>query len=570
MNQKAIDFFEQGKKFQQQGILNSAKQSYLQALKINPEYGQAYNNLGNVFSDQGDLKQAEQAYLKALELIPDHPMILNNLANCFHLTGQNDQAKLYLAKALEIAPHDPYAHSSLGNVLKDLGDKQGAINAYKKSISLDSNIGQVYVNLGNVLKQIKDIDGAISSYESAIKNNPKLAEAYANLGGLYETHNKLDNLEKVYKQAKQQLDANNPILLYLKAKIAYRDNDFAETINSLEGVSPEKFPLGFQKAYSTLLAKAHDKVGNYEKAFLNFNFSNELAKKSHKAQKFDPNNYLSVISELSLKWSTSQNIQWQKADNKYDSKRQLVFLVGFPRSGTTLLDTILRSHAEVEVVEEESMVFKMYSRLNGQVDPRSLSELKGSDIEQLREIYFEELFLHLKETDVSRIIIDKLPLNIAYIGLIKRVFPESKIILALRHPYDVVFSCFMQSFELNDAMSNFLSINTSAKLYNEIMTLWENYERALELDYVMIKYEDLISDLKAAVTPVLSHLGLDWDDNLLNYQQTAFDRSMINTPSYNQVTQNLYKNSINRWINYKEQMKDADKNLIPWVKKFNY
>ena len=172
---------------------------------------------------------------------------------------------------------------------------------------------------------------------------------------------------------------------------------------------------------------------------------------------------------------------------------------------------------------------------------QNLNTLSEADVLSLRDIYFKELKMHLDRTDDGKLVVDKFPLNIVHAGVIHRVFPDAKFILALRHPCDCVLSCFMQTFKLNDAMANFLSLDQSAKLYAAVMELWSVYQQKLDLDVHVLKYEDLVQDLEGTCKSLIGFLGLEWDDNLHNYQRTALDRSNIKTPSYNQVTQPLYK-----------------------------
>jgi hypothetical protein len=161
-------------------------------------------------------------------------------------------------------------------------------------------------------------------------------------------------------------------------------------------------------------------------------------------------------------------------------------------------------------------------------------------------------------------------LNIGQIGLIHRVFPDAKFILALRHPCDCVLSCFMQTFKLNDAMANFLSLDQSARLYVAAMELWSAYRQKLNLDVHVVKYEDLIQDFEGTCKSLISFLGLEWDDNLYNYQKTALDGGRIKTASYSQVVLPLYKQAVGRWINYREQMQPVLPTLQPWIEAFGY
>ena len=169
----------------------------------------------------------------------------------------------------------------------------------------------------------------------------------------------------------------------------------------------------------------------------------------------------------------------------------------------------------------------------------------------------------------DKIIIDKFPLNIIEIGFIKRIFPNSKFIISLRHPCDVILSCFTSNFKINEGMANFYDLESSAILYNEVFFLFQQYRNIFDIDYFMIKYEDVIKDFKPTINNLLNFLILNWEDNLTDFNNTALNRNRINTPSYSQVIQPLYDSSINRWKNYKEI-----NNIYPiiekWIEDFNY
>ena len=163
-----------------------------------------------------------------------------------------------------------------------------------------------------------------------------------------------------------------------------------------------------------------------------------------------------------------------------------------------------------------------------------------------------------------------MPLNIAHAGLIHRLFPEAKFILALRDPRDCVLSCFMQTFLPNDAMANFLTLEDAAKFYDFVMDLWKQYEGMLPLTVHRVRYEDVVSNFDESVRSLLQFLGLPWDDAVSHYQDTAMKREQIRTPSYHQVVQPIYKRASGRWLNYRIQIQPVLGILEPWAKQFGY
>ena len=200
---------------------------------------------------------------------------------------------------------------------------------------------------------------------------------------------------------------------------------------------------------------------------------NKLENSTFEAKQFDKNRYLKNI-ENKKNYFTKKNIsKWTKVKSP-SSILSPIFLVGFPRSGTTLLDTILRSHPKIKVIEEKPMVLKMISKIKNN-NLYSLENISPTEIQYLQEEYLSELKKHTNVDDKSTLFIDKLPLNIINTGEILRIFPNARFILALRHPMDCVLSCFMQDFKLNDAMNNFLNLEDAANLYKNTMELWNQY-----------------------------------------------------------------------------------------------
>ena len=154
--------------------------------------------------------------------------------------------------------------------------------------------------------------------------------------------------------------------------------------------------------------------------------------------------------------------------------------------------------------------------------------------------------------------------------LINLLFPNSKIIFTHRNPYDTVLSCFQQSFEPNNAMSNFRSIDSASKIYDLTMSIWLDYKKKLKINYITSKYEDLIEDFDSHILKVLNFLDVTWHENIKNYRNTANKRGKINTPSSSQVVQPLYKSSIAKWKNYENYFTYSKKYLGKWKNYFNY
>lgn len=430
------------------------------------------------------------------------------------------------------------------------------------------------VVVGSARQRTGRPEEAIACFKEALAIRSDFALAHSNLCALLDKQNKDVELEDALSRARQQGLGDDSQILVLSAKLSSRKKDFKETLATLDRVRPEKLPSHIQKAYHELLGKTYDRLGQFDKAFEQFDLQNKIAKRDLYPRNINPMSSYYRTVHLTELWSSEVPLD---CDSEHDEADEvsLAFLVGFPRSGTTLLDTILRGHPEVAVVEEHPMVNRMRAQLAQgatveDANKKTIGRLTSSEVSELRATYLEELSLHVDSSDMGKLIVDKYPLNLRYAGLIHRVFPKAKFILALRHPCDCVLSCFMQNFNLNPAMANFLDLDQSARFYAAVMELWQVYRKALDFEVYTLRYEDLIHDLRGICVPLIEFLGLEWDDILLNYRETARSREYIRTPSYDQVIQPLYRQASGRWENYRKQMEPVLPVLEPWIKEFGY
>jgi hypothetical protein len=247
-----------------------------------------------------------------------------------------------------------------------------------------------------------------------------------------------------------------------------------------------------------------------------------------------------------------------------------VFLIGFPRSGTTLMEQVLDSHPSLSSLEEKPAIDRVRLQLSERPEgyPDALAKLRVDELDDLRRLYFDEVTKHIGDVR-QRTVIDKLPLNTIDVGLIYRLFPNARILLALRHPCDVVISCFMQAFQPNAAMIHFGSLVETARFYDRVMALWLKYASVLPLTYLSVRYEDLVEDFEGQMRRILEFLGLPWDDAVRGYADHAKSK-IITTPSYHQVVQPIYSHSVGRWLNYRQPMKDVLPILQPYIDAFGY
>jgi hypothetical protein len=318
-----------------------------------------------------------------------------------------------------------------------------------------------------------------------------------------------------------------------------------------------------------LLGRAHENLGRYEDAFAAFAAANDMQTHLHGARYANSAGAMSLrrIAALTAFVGEAEPSSWSTAT---PGDSDPVFFVGFPRSGTTLLDQVLASHHDIETVEEQE-------GLDDALEPLLLREgalsrwstLSPEEIGQLRRLYWRRSTQSLGAPPGRKVFIDKMPLYTAVLPLIHRLFPRTKILFAVRDPRDVVISCFEQNFAMNEAMFQFLSLDTTVAYYDAVMRLAEESRRRLPLDVHVVRYEDLVQDFDRTVAGTLDFLELPWDGAVKDYAQTAM-RRVLKTPSAPQVIQPIYASSIGRWRHYESQLRPHLPDLNRWAAAFGY
>ena len=439
---------------------------------------------------------------------------------------------------------------------------------YKNAIKLNKKNFTAVYNLGNLYKIRGDFENAEKYLNESILLNPNLIPAYSNLFELYDKSNQLQKLNAITNKAKVNIK-DNPISEFFSGLNEYKKKNYDEVIKIFEKIELNENDFIRNQIKNEILAKSFDHVGQFEKAFHHFHLANELAHKKDNNVS-NKRKFIDLIQKRSTYFSLKNINKWNSLKiNNLDADP--IFLIGFPRSGTTLLDTILRTSSSIEVIEEKPIINSFIKKLDEKIKFNffNLEKLELDYVNDMRNLYFDNRDKYIN-SDSKKIYIDKMPFNLIHIGEIIRFFPNAKFILSLRNPPDVILSCYMQQFSLNDAMANFTNIEDAVNLYDLTMNLLEKYLELFKKNIFIIKYEDVVNDFDNNIKKLLNFLGVEWNKELRNFYKTASKRGMISTPSYNQVSQPLYNKSIDRWKNYKKQFIKSQDVLNKWIKKFNY
>ncbi len=549
------------------GSPKEAEKFLRNALEINPKYEIALTNLGAVLNELDKINEGERYLRKALNINAASPMALNNLGNILSKKKNNSEAEFCYRKAIEIKSDFSLAYNNLASLLSRQGKLSEAEAFTEKAIVYNPKFELAYVNLGTIKI---DLDKSLEAEElflKAIEINKNYSYAYSNLFRLYEKTNNISKLKTKIESLKEDKNIINEILMF-KARISFREKDFIMAKKLIDQVSNEwikNTDHSTNLLYWSFKAFIEEKVKNYDEAFKCF----EKSQLNLKYEDCNPKvfqDYIHTYRKNLDRKAFTTNIEKTKI-----IENSPVFLIGFPRSGTTLLDTILRSHPEIDVLEEKPIINSVEeiikSKFKYSLD--ELHKLKTNDLDFLRKNYLEILRNNCDNKN-AKILIDKFPFQTVCLPLINVLFPNSKIIFTHRNPYDTVLSCFQQSFEPNNAMSNFRSIESASKIYDLTMNMWIDYKTKLEMNFITSKYEDLIDDFDTHISKILDFLEVKWDENIKNYRDTAIKRKKINTPSSSQVVQPLYKSSINKWKNYEKYFKESNQFIDKWINYFEY
>ena len=537
------------------------------ALKINPNYDFALTNLGAVLNDLEKFDEGEQYLRKALTINSSSPMALNNLGNILSNKKNNKEAELCYRKAIEIKSDFSLAYNNLGSLLSKQGNLIEAEKFTQKAINFNPKFELAYVNLGSIKIDLEKLKEAEKLFLSAIEINENYNFAYRNLFRLYEKTNKINKLKNKIESLKQNKKIINELLMF-RARIAFREKDFIQAKKFIDQVSNEwikNTDHSTNLLYWSFRAFIEEKAKNYDEAFKCF----EKSQLNLKYEGTNPKIFQNYIHTYRKNIDNKAFLAKTKLTKIF--KEKPVFLIGFPRSGTTLLDTILRSHPEIDVLEEKPLINSVEQIIKSKFKYtlNELHKLSIDDLDFLRNHYLEILQNNCNNKS-AKTLIDKFPFQTVCLPLINLLFPYSKIIFVHRNPYDSVLSCFQQSFEPNNAMANFRSIESASRIYDLTMSIWWDYKEKLKMNFLTSKYEDLIEDFDKHILKVLDFLDVSWDENIKNYRNTAQERKKINTPSSSQVVQPLYKSSIEKWKNYEKYFKNSNKYLDKWVSYFDY
>ena len=498
---------------------------------------------------------------------PDDPEAHGLLGVLEGITGRPEAALQHLLRASELRPGNPGLINNLALAYMNTGDLPAAEQHLKACLRRNPGYAPGWYTLAIVKRRQGDIDAAVSAYERVLSLNPRHAEAWANLAQLRERLNQLE-LASEAVESSLAINPGNAMARLTASQVDGRLGRHESAINRLEDLLSERGLSATNEIVARgRLGDALDALGRTSAAFQQYREANRLQAELLPA---DGETTASPYSLESVNRMTRFLGEMQHGSDPGESSGPSgpFFLMGFPRSGTTLLDRMLSAHPDVVSVEEQETL----------VDAQRYFLLPPDGIERLRSIsddvrgkYQEAYRRRLADAalQAAPVLLDKLPLHTIFLPLISRLFPDSRVIFVVRDPRDVCLSCFMQRFELNTAMSHFLDLGTTASYYRAVMQLGLASLDRLPIRARLVRYESLITEPEPLLRELISFLGLDWDPAVLRYREKLAG-SRITTPSYRQVSQPLYRSSIGRWRRYAAELESVLPELQPLVSQLGY
>ena len=555
---------------QRQGEMEEAETCLRAIIEHNPKLADIHNNLGVVLQKLNRLDEAVDCFRKAIALSPAHIGAHNNLGQALKTMARFDEAIEAYEQALSLVPDDVQTHYNLANTFWEAGDLEQALAMYEKTLAIAPGDPKCHRIVAGAYVEAGRWDDAIERYQKALAIKPDYYEAHNDLGVLYERMHELEKAEGCVQKA-LHIATDDPETNLTLAVLHRRRGEMDKAIETLEPLTGKSMPQRTHARIHFELGRLYDRQKDTDKAFHNFSIANDLQAQSELSTVFKKDVFLSEVTlteqALTAEWINS----WQSVSEDPDTATP-AFIVGFTRSGTTLLDQILDSHPKMQVMEEKEVIhhdlIDEVAEAHGDHNA-ALPTLSEGEIKDLRDLYFRSIERYV-ERDPATLFVDKFPLNIRHLPLIVRVFPKAKIILALRHPCDVVLSNFMQDFKMNNAMANFLTLEDTAHCYAEVMGLWQKCVELLPMDFHVVRYEALVANFEQEVRQLLEFLEVGWDDAVLDHVAHAKNRSAITTPSYQAVTEPIYNRARYRWKRYSEQFKPVMGELSPFIEAFGY
>jgi tetratricopeptide (TPR) repeat protein len=518
-----------------------ARASFEQAIALRPNFAEAHYNLANVLRQQGHCNAAVAHYERALAIMPEFAEAHSNLGVALDQAGKPELAVIHYERALAIMPEFAEAHFNLANTLRDQGRHDTAITRYERAIAIRPNFAEAHCNLGVVLKDEGQLEQAAACFEQAMAIRADYAEAHHNLAAVLL---ELGDLTRARKAAERaiELAPRRPANYYTLGQMRRWAADDPR-LAAMEDLARDSLEPLEQIKLHFALGKAYEEIGRHRQAFEHLIAGNAL-----KRRQFTYDEAATLGSFERIRAAFTPEMMTAK-HGLGEPSRLPVFIVGMPRSGTTLVEQILASHPRIFGAGECQDLPRLAAEL-GEAHgvagfPPGIADLPTGTLRQLGRRYLDGL--QARAPEAVRIT-DKMLANFSLVGFVHLLLPAARIIHVRRDPIDTCLSCFATLFTAGHPYAyDLVELGRYYRAYASLMAYWR---RLLPADAMLeIHYERLVSDLTAEARRMIAHCGVEWNDRCVDFHET---KRAVSTASAAQVRRPLYGSSVGRWRRHRE------------------
>jgi tetratricopeptide (TPR) repeat protein len=518
----------------QLGELPEALLESERAIALNPQLSMAHNNLGLLLAQRGQRAEAALSYRRALSLNPAYIEALNNLGNVLRELGESREAVALYRRAIELDPQRAESHCSLGTVLCELQRLEEAAVSFRQALALHADYAQAHLGLATALRMQGRGSEAEASCRQALALEPKNVEALALLGELHADRGRFAEAQQLFHSA-LAIDphcASVYCSLATHRKMTTADSDW---LRGAEGLLARQLPVGHEISLRYALGKYCDDLQHYDQAFGHYRRANELTKRYGRV--YDAAKLTRHIDQI-MRSCDAALVRQQHGEAC--ASELPVFILGMPRSGTSLAEQILASHPQVFGAGE----LRFWNKAFGAFAQAQLkSDAGATPIPGMARAYLERV---TALAGGAPRVVDKMPANFLYVGLIHAAFPRARFIHMQRHPIDTCLSMYFQNFFDMGPHAN--DLDSLAHYYGEYLRITSHWRAVLPATALLeVPYEALIADQHGWTRRMVDFIGLPWDPRCLEFHQTE---RVVMTASRWQVRQKLNATSVGRWRNY--------------------
>ncbi len=553
-----------------QGANETAERLCLDVLELAPDRPGALSVLYDIRKAQGNARAAEALIRRIVVLDPNNLVATNELALILLGKGSLADAEHHARNAVRIAPENPQAHNLMGMIMTEANRPQIGEYHYRRVLELSGQRDPILLaNLAWNLKNQGRMPEARVLYDEAVAAAPDIRQTLLGFARLEEADRNFDAAAEILDKMDTKFPNDQGVRL-TRAVLLGRMRRYDEALGIIDATADGEGRLGPNE----LLEKGRllDQVGRYDDAWAAFEEGKRLGRELS-GQSYLDDEARQQIDRL-RNFFTGGRLRLMPRANVRSDVPQPIFILGFPRSGTTLVEQTLSAHPKIAAGDELPLIHEITAIMPRMLAsplgyPEALAELWMGDqregLDNLRDYYLQKVRQMGVLRDGATRFTDKMPLNETHLGLIALLFPEAPMIHVLRHPLDIMVSAFSNAFTHGFYCAS--ALETAATHYARVMDLVQHYRGEMTLRYLPIRYEDIVADQQASVRAMLAFIGEPYDKACLTFHK---NRRYARTASYAQVTEPLYERSVYRHRHYMKHLEPVLPILQPVIERLGY